>query len=414
MDCIISKFSVEFIVSQCVIEPVIEPESSTYSDSESDDPSFGSGLVSPSDSISSSITTMSINTNDPTYSSESGPASTELESSLDPNRDTSKQNASEVVAEEDFAGSSSVSSVHKSLVEKNLLMQIWYFAAQATHLPHRKLGKLARRVIIKISKILRSDPASLEVAHDVVSCCYRTQAEGLLDRVLQARESPCDSMSSHSGEGGTAAGRLRGSGKKRDNTPPNKRQEQQVSQGKQPHASTKGGTSSVLSLRGSPAPIATSSLKTLAEERTIEANRDLNDKEEKSRGKLGNDSRKSDDVMSLESRNKERRKLNRQRSHGNTDEFVASDESFQSAVSELDLDCSGNTLLAPEGEGEGEEEEGEVGGVSSMLGVADEESSSACSSHDSRKSTASHKNSSNSSIEKGVVLGFPTKPGYME
>ena len=80
--------------------------------------------------------------------------------------------------------------------ENNLLAQAWYFAAQATHVPHNKVGKVARRVIIRIAKVLRSEPFSLEIVHDVVSRCHRTAAEGLLDRVLTAREKPTASVQS--------------------------------------------------------------------------------------------------------------------------------------------------------------------------------------------------------------------------
>ena len=70
------------------------------------------------------------------------------------------------------------------------MAQALYFAAQATHVPHHKVGKVARRVIIRIAKVLRNEAFSLEIVHDVVSQCHRTQAEGLLDRVLAAREKP--------------------------------------------------------------------------------------------------------------------------------------------------------------------------------------------------------------------------------
>lgn len=85
--------------------------------------------------------------------------------------------------------SRAIPSFHPS-TENNLLAQAWYFAAQATHVPHNKVGKVARRVIIRIAKVLRNEPFSLEIVHDVVSKCHRTQAEGLLDRVLAAREKP--------------------------------------------------------------------------------------------------------------------------------------------------------------------------------------------------------------------------------
>lgn len=79
--------------------------------------------------------------------------------------------------------------------ETNLLAQVWYFAAEATHVPHHKVGKGARRVIIRIAKVLRSEEFSLELIRDVVSRCHRTQAEGLLERVLAARDKPSTSAS---------------------------------------------------------------------------------------------------------------------------------------------------------------------------------------------------------------------------
>ena len=82
------------------------------------------------------------------------------------------------------------SSACHPAAESNLLTQALYFAAQATHVPHHKVGKVARRVIIRIAKVLRNEAFSLEIVHDVVSQCHRTQAEGLLDRVLAAREKP--------------------------------------------------------------------------------------------------------------------------------------------------------------------------------------------------------------------------------
>ena len=84
----------------------------------------------------------------------------------------------------------STSQANHPSAETNLLAQAWYFAAQATHVPHHKVGKVARRVIIRIAKVLRNEASSLEILHDVVLKCHRTQAEGLLDRVLTAREKP--------------------------------------------------------------------------------------------------------------------------------------------------------------------------------------------------------------------------------
>ena len=81
-----------------------------------------------------------------------------------------------------------------SAVKKNLLMQIWYFAAAATHVPHQKLCKLARRVVIRTARVLKDDAQSLEVVRDVIACCNRTQAERLLERVLRDREDPAGSI----------------------------------------------------------------------------------------------------------------------------------------------------------------------------------------------------------------------------
>ena len=106
--------------------------------------------------------------------------------------------------------------------ESNLLAQVWYFAAQATHVPHHKVGKVARRVIIRIAKVLRSEPFSLEIVHDVVSRCHRTAAEGLLDRVLTAREKPV--MTSGSAQAEEGPKRKRGGEKKsqgKERTPQN-------------------------------------------------------------------------------------------------------------------------------------------------------------------------------------------------
>ena len=79
------------------------------------------------------------------------------------------------------------SPIHPA-AENNLLAEAWYFAARATHVPNQKVGKVARRLILRIAKVLRDEPHSLEIARDVVSQCHRTQAEGLLDRVYKARE----------------------------------------------------------------------------------------------------------------------------------------------------------------------------------------------------------------------------------
>lgn len=101
-----------------------------------------------------------------------------------------------------------------------------------------------------------------------------------------------------------------------------------------------------------------------------------------------------------------KRKMTRQKSRGSckvvlAEDFVASDESFKSAVSEFDLDDMSVLLQGMEGEGDG-----------------------SSSSHDSKRSEGHLKHSSNSvssgsggsvgrgAWSSGVASGLPTKPGY--
>ncbi len=433
MDRLLSTFSFEFILSQCLLEePAVAVTTSVNgaeSDSDSDDHGFGSGLVSPSDSITSSVAMSVTSEVSPNYQHlELGPASLELES---PQPSTERLKHQDVLESLNSIPPSQApvpnSSISFSQVENNLLMQIWYFGAQATHVPHNKLSRLARRVIIKIAKILRDDPASLEVVHDVVGRCHRTQAEGLLDRVLQAREdspyhhhappphSSSSSSSSRSRRGemlSPSAGGHRGNRgrspvrklltQKDDQTSPSPSQHRKNS--RERDASPVPGASS----SRDPLPIDSSTHKSSVDRRT----------DEKGVATQGGVAAAKDDKKRMS------RQMSRQRSHGNAsttsgDDFVASDESFRSALSDLDLDCSSDTLLGdlPPGDNPGEElapplmarEEGSV----AMGG--EESSSSASNSHDSRKHNTS---SSNSSMEKGVesegvVSGFPNKPGYL-
>ena len=342
------------------------------------------------------------------YITESGPASLELESSEQTNTDVLKvgRNGEE---DESTRGHSPVGAPppqYKSVVERNLLMQMWYFAGRATHIAHPKVSKLARRVIIKVAKILRDDPASLEIAHDVVGRCHRTQAEGLLDRVLQARESPYHASLSQQGVGVAPSESLRGSRRRREEASGgrNKLQKPAATRG---HERTPSPLSSQLRVSHSPIPVASSSLKDHHEK--VKGRRLLMEEQ-----RTGDTRVKTPEMARPDSSaSRERRKLSRQKSRGTTDasdDFIPSDESFQSALSDLqDLDMSSNTLLAPEDEGE--------------RGVVDE-SSSASNSHDSQRSCGSHKqgtspSSSSSSVEKGVepvgvVSGFPNKPGFMK
>lgn len=387
-------------------------------DSESDDPSFRSGLVSPSDSIVSSVAPSLVT--DMSYTAElaQGLGNMELESSGDATSE----------AEEPV---SFLPTSRKVAIEKNLLMQIGYFAARATHIPHRKLGKLARRVIIKVSKVLRDDPSSLEVVHDMVARCHRAQAEGLLDRVLQARETPYDKQP-------VTAHRGSGSGKHMlyaDTTENRKKDKEGLGRSKSPMRSDRlqnpsshshdRSTSPSSRDKASPlppphAPLASSSLNRSAEEARVQslvrsaATKVQVDNEKQIRRGEGRGVEGEGSTSLVKS--EERRRLGKQRSRGGdlmaaaAEEFIPSDESFQSAVSDLDvLDCSADTILAPE---EGREE---------FVGGAGEESS-ASNSHDSSSRSPDarkHNTSSGSSIEKGVepvgvVSGFPNKPGFMK
>lgn len=440
MDRILSRFSVEYLISQCILES----PAATDSDSESDDPSFRSGLASPSDSITSSLA-LSIVT-DVSYTAELGLELETAESAKDSNVPSES---------EDPLGSLPASCA--AAIEKNLLMQVGYFASRATHMPHRKLGRLARKVIIKIAKVLRDDPSSLQVVHDVVGRCHRSQAEGLLDRVLQARESTYDpptprrgkrtlyTDSQKKGEGPVRAGRSpaeKGDNLRRPSSTARERSTSPSSRGQAPPPPTDDTHT----------PLASSSLKSSAAKRDSDVKVRVKSGEEKVRGHKPGDGRVgirsgSDEEVKVQRGGEEKvrvesgeesrgrtehegstnplarpvsreggRRLGRQKSRGGggggdgnasaTEEFIPSDESFQSALSELDvLDCSADTLMPPE--------EGFVGGA-----TAEEEESSASNSQDSRKSPGSrkHNTSSGSSVEKGVepVGGFHNKPGYLK
>ena len=416
MDRILSRFTIEYLLSQCVLEPAAL--AAMDYDYESDDPSFRSGLASPSDSLVSSVAPSLVS--DMSYTAElaHGLGNIDLESSGDTTSETEEP-------------MSFLPASRKAAIDKNLLMQIGYFAARATHIPHRKLGKLARRVIIKVSKVLRDDPSSLEVVHDIVARCHRTQAEGLLDRVLQARETTYDKQpaTSHQGTGssqhriyaetGDNGRRKESSGPSKSPTqsdrlrnPPSRSRDQSTS------PSTRGKTSPLPPPPTAHAPLASSSLTGSAEEARVQSSfrstvvkGQADKKEKKSRG-----TGLEDEGATSLVRSEERHRLSKQRSRGGGDsmaaaleEFIPSDESFQSAVSELDLmDCSTDTILAPERAGE------------EFVGGAGDESS-ASTSHDSSKSpdTRKHNTSSGSSVEKGVepvgvAEGFPNKPGFMK
>ena len=195
IDRLLSQFSWDFLLPQCQLNPQNQP-SIANSDYDSDEKTSStsdsiSGPTSPIDSVSSSIASSLMveggGTDSQPHSFEFEPqAGMELANIGVELRQTGEEE------EENEGASGSSPSPMPAVVANNLLMQVWYFAAKATHLHHHKLGKLAQKVIIKIAKGLQDDPASLEIVHDVVSKCSRTRAEGLLDRVLQARQKPLD------------------------------------------------------------------------------------------------------------------------------------------------------------------------------------------------------------------------------
>ena len=177
LDRLIARFTLEFLLEHCILVP--SSPSGRFSDRDSDPTS---GLTTPMDSITSLV-------------SNPGPASMELrpdsvEDGMEPGpqEQNIESNVLDLTPKEE-----DLSNAVNPLVENNLLFQVWYFAAKATHVTHNKLGKVARRVIIRVARVLKDQPSSLEIVHDVVEKCHRTQAEGLLDRVLRAREKPHES-----------------------------------------------------------------------------------------------------------------------------------------------------------------------------------------------------------------------------
>ena len=187
IDKMLTLFSSEFLLPQCLLSPSPDPLHGN-SDSDSSSSGAGSGLVSPIDSITSDASALMVEIGS---GSGSGPQSMESPHSDHDTTITNTYSIGGIGMEPIPRGPSPIPEL-PSVVENHLLMQVWYFAAKSTHITHHKVGKVARRVIIRIAKLLRDNPYSLEIVHDVVARCHRTQAEGLLDRVLQAREKPHD------------------------------------------------------------------------------------------------------------------------------------------------------------------------------------------------------------------------------
>jgi len=188
LDRLISRFTLEFLLEHCILVP--PSPNGRFSDLDSD---HNSCPTTPMDSITSTASTLA----------EQGPGSMELK--LD-----GVEAGMELVPQDPNAEPSLLDLTMKDdspfaispMAENNLLIRAWYFAAKATHIPHNKLGKVARRVIIRVARVLRDEPFSLEIVHDVVMRCHRTQAEGLLDRVLKAREKPHESSDQKKENGG--------------------------------------------------------------------------------------------------------------------------------------------------------------------------------------------------------------------
>ena len=175
LDRLIARFTLEFLLEHCILVP--PSPNGRFSDSD-----LTSGFNTPMDSITSLVSTPG------PASMEPRPDSVEDGMEPGPQEQNMELNVLDLTLKEEES-----SNAVNSLVENNLLFQVWYFAAKATHITHNKLGKVARRVIIRVARVLKDQPSSLEIVHDVVERCHRTQAEGLLDRVLRAREKPHES-----------------------------------------------------------------------------------------------------------------------------------------------------------------------------------------------------------------------------
>ena len=211
IDRMLSHFSWDFLLPQCLLNPQsqVPVGGSDYDSDEktSSNSDSVSGPTSPVNSVTSSIVSASLTVEG--SGSDSQPQSFDFErhAGMEPELADVGVELRQMGDEEGAPSLSSSPSPLPAAVENNLLMQTWYFAAKATHVPHRKLGKLAQKVIIKIAKGLQDEPASLEIVHDVVSKCHRSRSQGLLDRVLQAREKPLDTLAENYHQSSSAAAR---------------------------------------------------------------------------------------------------------------------------------------------------------------------------------------------------------------
>ena len=334
-----------------------------------------SGPTSPIDSVASSIISSLMAEGS---GSDSQPQSFEFElpSGMEPEL---AQVGTEMRQTEEEKGRSP--SPMPAAVENNLLMQVWYFAAKATHVPHRKLGKVAQKVIIKIAKGLQDDPASLEIVHDVVSKCHRTQAEGLLDRVLHAREKPLDPIASADHK--FAAATLR----------PQRGEEDEKLSPRSREKERRRASSSSPDHQRDARQKETAAFKIAAKKNRASA--DFSQLNIEGSLKLFGASKKKTSFLP---ETKHLHKTDTESTlHAGSSDFEASDESFQSAISDLD---HRENMFEEEGE---DKEEGSEG------------TSSASNSHDSRKGGNAYSRSSSgyASVASGASAagGVERRPG---
>ena len=373
IDRMLSHFSWDFLLPQCQLNPQNQQQMVGASDDDSDDKGSSnsdsvSGPTSPIDSVASSIVSSLMAEGGSGSDSQPQSFKFELQSGMEPE-------LTEVGTELRQSGEEKEKSPSPmpAAVENNLLMQVWYFAAKATHVPHRKLSKVAQRVIIKIAKGLQDDPASLEIVHDVVSKCHRTQAEGLLDRVLHAREKPLDSL--------MASGRTFSAATLRP-----RRREEDDEEGLSPRSRETGRrrvSSSSPDRQHAARQRETAALKVAAKKNRISA--DLTQLNVESSLKLFGASKKKTSSTLPEARHLCKTDTE-STIHAGSPEFEASDESFQSAIS--DLDHRERTFVE-------EDKEGEDGS---------EGTSSASNSHDSKKGVDAYSRSS-SGYASGMASG---------
>ena len=171
LDRLIARFTLEFLLANCVVKSRCHSCGDLDSECTSSSVTSLNSLTSNASTLVESQVWTSTESGHLEHEVKPGAKCAGMESGLTASSDT-------------------IPSCTKLTVENNLLVSAWYFAAKATHISHHKLGRVGRRVIIRIAKVLRDHPSSLEVVHDVISKCHRTQAEGLLDRVLKVREKP--------------------------------------------------------------------------------------------------------------------------------------------------------------------------------------------------------------------------------